>query len=622
MNLTNFIVIDTESTGLNTWLDHEAFCVGAYDGKDYYYWEWLVDLDTRKVKYKYDDDFFELQKLLYESPHLKFGFWNAKHDLRMLEKIFVGRKIENEYHEVSYMCKACNTMEDSYALKKISAKYLSIPDTDEKDLQKQVSKYKALYKKRYDKKLEEGIKQFYWLPAAMGSTVNLNKRYNLLDCKRTWEALEFFSQGMQDLNVEHTYRKEMRLLPIVYEMENRGVRIDYKTLKTEQAQIRVLEAQAEKETRELFNVGPDFNFDSPKQLIELLFNREKLPVQKETKKGNISTDVTTLKKLRDKHPGVDKLLQKRGYGKGLDYLNTYEKFGVIEHIVNSQNGDWVDKSDYRTIHANFNPWGTTTGRFSCNDPNLLNVTSEETSSGENVVDARHLFIPRQGYYWLIIDYAQQELRIFASRAQEEGMLNAFKAGRDIHDEVRRSVKRLAALPEKRGRKIAKNINFTKINSGGAKVLYEKYEIPLNDGRIFLKDYDNTYPIAKQHAEDMTRLGHSQGYIYNAYNRKLMLEKGFEYRASSYDIQSSACDVMKNAMIDCNNYIKEKDIDCHIVLQIYDELIFEVNKKCITKSLVRALRDMMENHRGVFSIPLPVDISITETNWRKKQKVTL
>jgi DNA polymerase-1 len=245
------------------------------------------------------------------------------------------------------------------------------------------------------------------------------------------------------------------------------------------------------------------------------------------------------------------------------------------------------------------------------------------------VDARRAFGPRYGYVWYCIDYSQLELRIFAERSGGQ-LKEAFLEGRDPHNETREAVPYLAGLEPGEGRKKAKNTNFTIINTGGPHVLYKKYAIPLTEGKIIIREFKEQFPETVQRQREAENFALKHGYIETLTGRKINVDlksrddygkPKYAYRATSYDIQGSAADFIKLAMLQTMDFLRSSRYDAHLVLSIHDELVFEIAKEHSYKHLIRTLKKIMENvGKPYMSIPLECEVQKTTTNWSSEAKV--
>jgi DNA polymerase-1 len=611
------VAVDTETTGLLAWKGARPFAIciaGENLVEDYLYIQFEVNPYTRQVEYdkvntKLSNCDIKWIRSFLANPKIDKVFHHRKFDQRMLE--MAGFEIRGKCHDTAFAAKICNTLEPHYKLKPLAQKYLGVPITDQDALRKLVEKYRKTGK---DKGYLVGagnsdIDEDYWLPNVFLPENDLNKIYCVTDTlDRTLGLWHFYEEGMNQLNVRHIYDREMELYEVLYEMETKGLYTDYALIKQRIQELTFECLRIEMKLKEKFG---SFNLDSGQQVADVLYNKLKLPITDRTDpspkypNGQPKTDTPTLKKFRD-NPYVDLLLQHSGWTTGKQYFVNYE-----HHYV----------KETSTIHASVNQTDTRTWRLSCKDPNLQNVSNPETSGGLYVVNGREVFKPRPGYFWMVNDYAQLELRIFASRANETKLIKAFLDGRDPHNETRENVPYLAGLPKEKGRKLAKNTNFTVINCGGAGVLLKKYGVPLDEGEPCIKGFYNAYPASKRRQKEAEQMGREYGYILNAYNRKLNVDPMYGYRATSYDIQSSACDLIKRAMIKLAKFFKQNLINGYMLLQIHDELIIELAMEYINDFvLFKDIIKIMEDHGGAFCIPMPVEAKIATENWSKKSLI--
>lgn len=548
-------------------------------------------------------------------------FHNAKFDLCGLCSPDYGRGLpfNGPVVDTAIAAACCDTLADSVKLKPLAAKYVGIPMDDEKDLKQAVIKERRLAKAK-GWKIGKDVETDYWLcPKEC-------EKYARLDAKRTLLLWEFYEQGMEQLGVRHSFDKEMELLLVLYKMEQRGVRIDYETNLKEigncQLEMELMRKAFVEETK----CNPDINLNSPQQLLPVL-QRVLAPHEitttgsDEIRKylGNATPNSSILEL---DYPAVYWLLMYRGYAKGVAIHQNYMMAGVMDPIQTVEN--LLDLRNSFAIHPFFHQGSTAkaktirTFRLSCSNPNLQNVPNPATSSGFNVTDGRRVFGPRKGYVWYCIDYSQLELRIFAARAEESRLIEVFLSGGDPHDTTRRAIPFLAAKPEKIGRKIAKNTNFCIINRGGPKTLFVRYDVPIPDGKRVVSGFYEAYPKTLERQVYLEKYAIANGHIINAFGRKLDIDPDLAYtNAPAYDIQSSAADLIKLAMIECNKYLAESGLDAHLVLSIHDELIFEIRREHCFKWLIQGIKERMENSEGAITIPTPVEVTRTITSWSEK-----
>lgn len=608
----NYIAVDTETTGLNHHHGDKPFAISmAWRDKDDEiktgYIQCSVDPFTREPQWRDSRSLPHLiivEAILKDTKTAKI-FHNAKFDINMLASI--GLKVAGPIHDTQLMARCVNTLEDSFKLKKLCQKYLGIEDDDQKDLQSITVKARNVAKKLgykpwpFDAKV---VATDYWLAKQIWPDNDSCQKYAIRDAERTLQLYEFLDQAVDHFDVRHSYNTEIELLEILRIAENRGVRLDY------EENLREIESIS----REIDNIAQSFpiNIDSPKQLGPYLYDELKFP--RPPKKDKAKTDQPTtdneyLEQFAEEGNEIDKILTRRGMKNGLNFHKEYNLLAI-------------KAADCWEIHANFNQASTRTFRLSCSNPNLQNVPNPETSGGYYVIDVRKVIGPRPGYYWYCIDYSGLELRLFADLAQEDFMLHAFEHGIDIHDEVRKNIPQLAELPQKIGRKFAKNVSFCKIFGGGGRALI-KYIKPkgsdlekLNYCKEIIKQYDREYPKIVGYINKISNIGKRDGFIRNAYGRRISVESEFAYKACNYNIQSSAADLIKAAMIKINKLLLKEKLDAHIVLQVHDELVIEIKKEHAYKDVLLQIRELMSNSDGHFNIKTPVEVKRTWTNWSK------
>ncbi|MBK9284949.1 MAG: hypothetical protein IPM51_11640 [Sphingobacteriaceae bacterium] len=600
------VAVDTETTGLKWAKDEKPYAVGFYyeDGTKKYF-DALVDPMTRQPLWT-DETLNKIQDRLSTAD--EYIFANAKYDLHMLESINL--KVEGQIHDVILMAKICNTLELNCGLKPLSKKYLNIPDDDEKNLKATTVSARKIGKEKGWKcgSPHYEVTQDYWLCKLINSSNNLCEIYCLKDVERTFKLFQFYSEGLRVLGRWHTYLFEMNVAERIFQIEKIGLKVNESLLnqlllKTNTTCFQI-EAQFKK-------AGID-NINSTQQVVKYLLSLG-VPLTDRTEpsqtypEGQLKLNNTILKRHLN-FPQVEQYLIYQANATGRGYFMNY-----VAHMT-----------DDKVIHPNLHQDRTKSFRLSSSDPNLQNVTSAETNDNPYSVDGRQTFCPREDYVWVSIDYEQLELRIFASRGNVTKLLNAFRTGGDPHNETRLAIPYLAAKDPKPGRKLAKNTNFTVINCGGKNVLFEKYGVPLDEGEEVISGFYLANPEARERQKSAERFAKQHGYIINAYNRQLDIDLDFAYRATSYDIQGSAADLVKRGLIRCYNFIKQNfsPEEVRILLQIHDELVFEIHKDIYDICLVRKLANLMANNDGAFSIPTPTSASLIKESWSKKEEIIL
>ena len=343
--------------------------------------------------------------------------------------------------------------------------------------------------------------------------------------------------------------------------------------------------------------GREFNINSPKQLGEILFEDLKLPHGKKTKTG-YSTGVEVLKKLQGEHEIIGLIMEYRHLSK---LMSTYVD-GLIP-VVSDKTG---------RIHSNFNQTVTATGRISSTEPNLQNIPVR-TEIGREL---RKMFVAPMGKVLIDADYSQIELRVLAHAANDENMINAFKNDEDIHKMTAAMVFNIPfdeVTSQERTR--AKAVNFGIVYGIGEFSLSQDLKIPIKLAKQYIEDYLKTYPSIKNFMNDTISFGREKGYVTTMFERRRYLPElkstnkniqAFgERMAMNAPIQGSAADIIKIAMVNVYNALKEKELDAKLILQVHDELIIECpeGEKDIVKEI---LKTEMEN-AAALSLPLKVDL---------------
>lgn len=394
---------------------------------------------------------------------------------------------------------------------------------------------------------------------------------------------------------------EMPLIEVLLWMERRGVLLDVDELR---AQGKELEILLEKTREELFALaGGPFNPNSTPQVREILYERLKLPVLEKTKTGP-STDAQVLRDLAQYHEFPAKLIAYRELEK---LRNTYiEKLPKYVHPKTGR------------VHTSFNQTGTATGRLSSSEPNLQNIPTR-TEVG---VDIRRAFVAPPGKVLLGADYSQIELRVLAHMSEDEALIEAFQRGEDLH---RRTASVLFGVPpeavDPRMRAIAKRVNFGIIYGITPYGLSRDLGIPQEEAKALIERFFQAYPKVAEFLERLVEEAKTTGYAKTLLGRKRPLPglRNPERRGIGQDrrnavntpIQGTAADLMKLAMLRIHRAWKEGALPAEMILQIHDELVFEVEEGEAERA-GGLIRDLME---GVYElrVPLKVDVKIGR-NW--------
>jgi len=408
---------------------------------------------------------------------------------------------------------------------------------------------------------------------------------------------EIKKQGLEGL----FYDVEMPLIKVLADMEMAGIKIDLALMS---ALSKWLERELlSLEQRIYFLSGQEFNINSPKQLREILFERLKLRTIKRTKTG-FSTDIDVLTELALEHELPREILEHRTLSK---LKGTY--VDALPKMINPRTG---------RLHTSFNQTVVATGRLSSSEPNLQNIPIK----GEWGMRIRQAFIAESGHLLLSSDYSQIELRILAHLSQDEGLLDVFRKGEDIHTKTASelfgvSVK--GVTPEMRRR--AKTVNFGIIYGISPYGLSQELQITPEEAKKYIDTYFQKHKGVKSYIEGLIKEAKERGYVSTILGRRRPIpelqspnkntQQSGERLAINSPVQGSSADIIKLAMINISRRIKKEDLKTKMLLQVHDELLFEVPEEEIRKAEA-LVKEEMEKVIGL-SVPLKVDIG-TGRNW--------
>jgi DNA polymerase I len=413
-------------------------------------------------------------------------------------------------------------------------------------------------------------------------------------------------QELQRLQLDSLlFELEMPLARVLAQMERQGVRIDQERLHVLGWELK---GSMERLTTEIYELaGSEFNLNSPKQLAEILFDKLGLPVVKKTKTG-YSTSADVLEKLAPQHEIVDKILHFRQVGK---LYSTYVQ-GLQKEIA----------ADGK-IHTQFHQTITATGRLSSAEPNLQNIPIR-LEEGRRI---RQVFVPAQAD-WLLLaaDYSQVELRVLAHLAADENLQAAFQHNLDIHTKTAMDV---FAVEEHQVtslmRRQAKAVNFGIIYGISDFGLAQNLQITRKQAQEFIDRYFATYPRVRSYMEQVIEQARQAGYVTTLFHRRRYLPeidssqfhlRSFAERmAMNTPIQGTAADIIKFAMIHLDRRMKEEKLKSHMLLQVHDELIFEVPAEEL--SVLKALVIEVMEQPVPLPVPLHVEVGIGKSWYEAK-----
>ena len=499
---------------------------------------------------------------------------NLKYDLTILETV-----------GLLPQCRLADTMLMSYVLDAAAGRH---------DMDSLAKRLLGVETTSYEDVCGKGAKQIRFDEVALESA----SHYASEDADIT---LRLYNQFVERLNqvpsLQSIYQElELPVMQILREMENHGALLDVDILNAQSVTLGVRLEQLESEAQAL--AGRPFNLASPKQLQEILFDELQLPVLKKTPKGAPSTNEEVLQELALDYPLPKLLIEHRSLSK---LKGTY---------TDRLPGD-CDPADGR-VHTSFHQAVTSTGRLSSSDPNLQNIPIR-TEEGRRI---RKAFIAPDGWSVMAADYSQIELRIMAHLSGDKSLVDAFARGDDIHRATAAEVFDLEPMfvtDEQRRR--AKAINFGLIYGMSAFGLARQLGIERAEAAAYIDRYFERYPGVRHYMDSTRAMAHEKGYVETVFGRRLTLpdiharqvpvRQAAERAAINAPMQGTAADIIKRAMLRVHQALATSNLGCHLLLQVHDELVFEVRNRDIDPA--RQLIRLEMEAAAELSVPLVVDI---------------
>ena len=431
--------------------------------------------------------------------------------------------------------------------------------------------------------------------------INVTMELAIKKAKFIYETKEIFEKKIKEEDITYLFEEiEMKLSKVLADMEFTGITVDPNILNDMKIELK---ERINKISEEIYNLaGETFNISSPKQLGEILFEKLKLEPFKKTSSG-YSTASDILNKLVGKHPIIEKIIDYRMLTK---IESTY-----VDGIMNSILKDGK-------VHTIYTQTLTRTGRLSSIEPNLQNIPMRY-EEGKLI---RKAFVPSKDSIIVSSDYSQIELRILASIANVESLIESFKKGEDIHSKTASDIFKCDIKDvTKMQRRIAKAVNFGIIYGISSYGLSENVGITPKEAKEFINTYFETYPGIKEYMDNVIKEAYKNGYVKTLMNRKRIIEelsnKNYMIRASgermalNTPIQGTSADIIKKAMIEIYEELNKRNLKSKMVLQVHDELIFDVLKE-EKDEVIDIIENIMENTYKL-RVPLKVDTE-TGDNW--------
>ena len=573
-----FFAFDLETSSLN-YID--AKIVGfsiAFNAKSYY----IPIAHNKSKKYKQLSEKFVLDifKDIIESQDLKKIGHNLKYDRNVL--LNYGITLNGIEHDSMLLSYVYDSTAIRHGLDNASEKYLS---------------HRTIH---YEDIAGKGVKQ---IPFA-DIDIDVAAEYACEDAEISYRLYDFlWSKVSKDKDIVKVYQDiEIPLIPILSKIETNGVFINSTELKK-------LSNELEKELNEIqskcFKITKkEFNLNSPKQLQEILYNDLKIPISKKTPTGKPSTDEDTLQFLAQTNEIPKLILEFRSLNK--------LKTGYTDKLplqVSSKTG---------RVHTSYQQAITSTGRLSSTEPNLQNIPIK-TSKGKKI---RKAFIAEEGKKIFAADYSQIELRIMAHLSKDKNLLKAFKDEVDIHSFTASEIFSIEfEKVSSEDRRAAKAINFGLIYGMSSFGLAKQLGIPISEAKDYMDVYFKRYPDIQSYMNTTKVFAKNNGYVETIFGRKLYLpeinsknvqrRKYAERTAINAPMQGSAADIIKIAMIQIDQWLSKNKSQTKMIMQVHDELVFEVSEKDLekdTKNIINIMRNCVK-----LSLPLDVNFGI-DNNW--------
>lgn len=521
----------------------------------------------------------KIQTLLSDKDNL-FIAQNLKYDAQILQN-----------NQVIIHCKTFDTMLASYVLQSSGTRH---------DMDSLAKKYLDYTTISFEEVAGKGVKQKTFNQIELESA----SPYACEDADITYRLYQHFSENLAHLSKQYEVFNniEMPLVSVLQKMERYGVAIDVNKLNQQSEELAVKIAQLEQQV--YTQSGSEFNLSSPKQLQEILYDKLGLPALEKTPTGQPSTSESVLQQLSDFHEIPKLILEYRSLSK---LKSTYTD-RLPEQLFNQTN----------RIHTSYHQAVTATGRLSSSDPNLQNIPIR-TEEGRKI---RQAFVAESGWTLISADYSQVELRIMAHLSKDKGLIQAFKDNEDIHRCTAAEVFGVAREDvTDLQRRHAKAINFGLIYGMSAFGLAKQIHASREEAQQYINQYFQRYPGAKYYMDTVRANAKQNGYVETLTGRRLYLPEinsknrmrqlASERAAINAPMQGTAADLIKLAMIDLQKWIDTVPEKIRMVLQVHDELVFEVRTEFVEKAKEMIQEKMIQ----ALKIEVPLDVSVgIGQNW--------
>jgi len=579
INKARLTAFDTETTSLD-YMDAEivGFSLAVEDGEACYV-PVAHDYPGAPEQLPRDEVLEKLEPFLLNEKKKKVGH-HLKYDAHILAR-----------YDISLAGMQFDTMLESYVLNSVATRH---------DMDSVARQYLGKETIHYEDVAGKGAKQLTFNEIDLETAAP----YAAEDADVTLQLHEtLWEQLGEHPGLRKVYEDiEQPLVAVLLDMEETGVLVDRKMLTTQSGELARKMAKLETKAHEL--AGGPFNLSSPKQLQQILFEQLELPVIRKTPKGQPSTAEDVLVELANDYELPAVIIDYRSVSK---LKSTYTDKLPLQ--INERTG---------RIHTSYHQAVAATGRLSSTDPNLQNIPIR-TPEGRRI---RQAFVPPKGHVLLAADYSQIELRIMAHLSADKGLLNAFAKEQDVHRATAAEVFEVALDDVSDDqRRSAKAINFGLMYGMSAFGLAKQLGIPRGEAQAYVDLYFERYPGVKKYMDNTRRVAGEQGYVETVFGRRLYLpeinarnaqrRQYAERSAINAPMQGTAADIIKKAMLTTHRWLTSDKPGARMIMQVHDELVFEVEKGKVDKVRDRVIKLM--SGAAELSVPLKVDVGVG-SNW--------
>ena len=604
LKTSKLFAIDTETTSLK-YMDAKlvgiSFCMKAGTAA---YLPLTHDYVGAPKQLNIDDTLLKLKPLLEDPTVLKVG-QNLKYDRSVL--LNHGITLKGIRHDTMLESYILDSVSNRHDMDTLCLKHLNHTNIKFEDIAGKGKKQLTFNQIQLEDSITETVTKNENDEEVVNTTTQRGAAfYAAEDADMTLRLHNFFWPQLRNKSgQEKLYREiEIPLSKVLSDIERTGVLIDASMLEKQSAELAARMAELESKIYE--SSGGEFNLGSPKQIQEVFFNEDKLnlPVIRKTPKGQPSTAEDVLQELAEEHDVPRWLLEHRGLSK---LKSTYTDKLPLE--INQTTG---------RVHTSYQQAVAATGRLSSNSPNLQNIPIRN-AEGRRI---RQAFIAPEGFKIVAADYSQIELRIMAHLSKDEGLLDAFSQGKDIHKATAAEIFNTTLdKVETEQRRAAKAVNFGLIYGMSAFGLAKQLNVSRTEAAEYVKLYFQRYPGVKHYMEDTREQAKETGYVETLFGRRLylpninhrngMLRQHAERTAINAPMQGTAADIIKIAMISMSDWLRYEETQTKMIMQVHDELVFEVADNEID-AVRKTIVDKM-THATKLAVPLIVDTDIG-INW--------